>query len=81
VGKKRIQQLEIEIFYKDWPITLEVEYEYHIGTTSGMGYDPDHIELISAIDGTNSDVLEKLPKDTIDYIECLCYEMLDTFKF
>jgi hypothetical protein len=57
MSKKGIHSLDIEIFYKDWPITLEVEYEYHIGTTSGMGYDPDHIELISAIDGTNSDVL------------------------
>jgi hypothetical protein len=67
-------EFETEISYKDWPITLLVGYDFYTGTTRAMGDDPSEIELEYAIDGTNKNVLDKLPKETIEILIDLAFE-------
>lgn len=64
----------VEIEYKDFPIILDVKYGFEKGTTLAGGDNPDHLTLLAAIDGTGKDVLNKLDRETIDYIEQQCYE-------
>ena len=62
------------IEYKSWPITVEVSYRFYKGTTSGGGDDPSVCQIVEAIDGTGTNIYEKLPNDLAEYIEDAAFE-------
>jgi hypothetical protein len=64
------------INYKGWDIEVTVYYDGYKGTTSTMGDDPDYLNLMAVYDGTNSNILKKLPTSTIQHIKDLAYDNL-----
>ena len=67
-------EFETTIYYKDWPIIVLIGYEYYTGTTSGMGDDPSEVELDYVLDGTNTNIVKKLPNDIIEDLIDRAYE-------
>lgn len=55
-------------------IEVMVIYDFHKGSTPGMGPDPDMIEFEKAIDGTGTCILKKLTKKQREQIEEAIYE-------
>lgn len=67
---------EASIDHHGVEIRLTIGYVYKRGKTISMGDNPDYAELRVAIDGTASNVIDKLSKEQKDCFLEMAYEHL-----
>ena len=71
---------DITFYYLDCPITARVSYGLYVGSTSASGDDPTVVEVQSVIDGTGSEIVNKLDASILADFEDSILDELDTLN-